>query len=149
MDTFQILKLLTKDKYAKKHFCGVLPIDKLPITKIRRPCSFIINTDNSNFPGQHWFALYVPRIGKVEYFDSYGLKPINPQIYEFLRANGSKYIYNSKRIQSDLSKNCGKFCIFYIYMRSRNFPMKQITQFFVSNKNINDLLINKIFKKYI
>jgi len=147
MDTIQLTNILLKDKYAKNYFCGVIPIDKLPGKNIKKPCSFIVNTDNSKRAGEHWFAIFIPKFGKIEYFDSYGLKPINSQVYDFIKANGNKYIYNRRIIQSVLSSNCGKYCIFYIYMRSRNFKMKKITQFFVLNKQYNDLLINKIFKK--
>jgi len=148
METNQLIHLLLKDKYAKKSFCGVLPIDQLPQKPVKKPCSFIVNTHNSNLPGEHWFAIFVPHRGKIEYFDSYCKKPINNEVYNFLRINGIKYIYNKTCIQSNLSVNCGKFCLHYIYFRSRNYSMKKYVKFFSSNKLYNDMIINKLYKKY-
>ena len=147
MDTIQLSNILKRDKFTKKYFSGVLSIDLLPIKKIGKTCSFIINTQNSTLPGEHWFAIFLPKSGKIEYFDSYGLKPINQEVYSFIKANGNKYIYNQKRIQSEDSQNCGKFCIFYIYMRSRNFSMNKILKFFVNNSKLNDIFILNLFKK--
>lgn len=148
MDTNQLIKFLKRDKYSKKYFCGVLPFNKLPIKKIKKPCSFIINSHDSTLPGEHWFAIYVPRRGKIEYFDSYGLKPTNDFVLAFIKANKLPYIYNEKNIQAINSNTCGKYCVFYIYMRSRGFTMKKITNFFVSNKDINESFINNLFKKF-
>ena len=147
MNTNQLIKLLLKDNYTKKIFCGVIPIDQIPIRKVRRPCSFIVNTHISTLPGEHWFAIYLPKFGKIQYFDSYGLQPTNNWILNFIKANGSKFIYNSKLIQAEKSTNCGKFCIFYIYMRSRGYKMKKLLQFFVNNAKLNDYFIEKLFKK--
>ena len=153
MDTQQLIDLLKRDKYSKKYFCGVLSIDQIPIRKIKRPCSFIINTQDSSLPGEHWFAIFIPKFGKIEYFDSYGMKPINYQVYDLILMNGKKFLYNKKAIQSSDSENCGKFCIFYIYFRSRNYSMIDIQKFFISNKITNDLFITKfinvIVKKYL
>ena len=147
MDTIQLINYLKKDKYARKYFCGVLPINKLPRRKILRPCCFIINTHKSNLPGEHWFAIFVPKFGKIEYFDSYGLKPINEEVHDFIKLNGGKYIYNEKNIQGINSENCGKFSLFYLYMRTRGFNLNKIQKFFVKNKNFNDLIVNKLFYK--
>ena len=59
-----------------------------------------------------------------------------------------KLIYNKKKIQDSLSTNCGKFCLLFVLLRTRGLTMKKIIKFFV-NKKYNDLLINKIFSKYI
>ena len=149
MYTHQLINLLKKDVYSRKSFCGVLPIDKLPIKRVRRPCSFIINTHNSQLPGEHWMAVYLPRIGDIEYFDSYGLHPMNQEILDFIKVNNSKFIYNSKIIQSSDSQNCGKFCLFYLYFRNRGLTMKQYLKFFTKNKIQNDYFINLLYKKII
>ena len=127
----------------------MLPIDKIPIKKIRRTCGFIVNTHDSSLPGEHWFAIYLPKYGKIEYFDSYGIKPINHQVYELIKTNQKSFIYNTKPIQGADSTNCGKYCIFFLYMRARGYNMKKILKFFVNNKQQNDLFINSLFKKII
>jgi hypothetical protein len=79
MDSYKIDQLFKKYKFTNDQYCGVLPIDKLPLRKVKKPCCFIVNTDDSTLPGTHWFAIYIPKKGKIEYFDSFGLKPINQE----------------------------------------------------------------------
>jgi hypothetical protein len=149
MDTVQLIKFFKKDKFTRKSFCGVLPLDLLPIRKVRRNCSFIVNTHKSNQPGEHWFSIYVPKYGPVEYFDSYGLKPFNKEVNDFIKANGSHYVYNEKEIQGLNSISCGKFSILFIYFRTRGYTLKQYLKFFTSNKLYNDIFINKLYNKLI
>jgi hypothetical protein len=149
MNTVQLIKFFKKDKYARKSFCGVLPLDMLPIRKVRRNCSFIINTHNSNQPGEHWFSIYVPKSGPIEYFDSYGQKPLNKEVYDFIKVNGFKYKYNEKEIQGINSISCGKFAILFIYFRTRNYTLNQYLKFFTSNKIHNDIFINKLYDKLV
>ena len=74
MNTIQLINVISKDELARKNFCGVLPIDHLPIKNLTHDCSFIINTDPSTERGQHWVAIFAPLNGDIEYFDSYGFK---------------------------------------------------------------------------
>ena len=148
MNTIELINILNKDKFSRKLFCGVLPIDELKKFKFRKPCSLIINTDESNKPGEHWIALFINKNGNLEYFDSYGIKPFKKEIYQFIKKHRMKLIYNKKKIQNSASINCGKFCLLFLLLRTRGFTMKKIIKLFINNKN-NDLLINKIFSKYI
>ena len=147
MDTLKVKEYLIKDKYTKKIFRGVIPIDLLKIEYLNGPGGFIINTGISGTPGEHWFALYVPKSGPIEYFDSYGFKPINKEVYFFAKANKKPLIHNRYKIQGNNSLNCGKFSIFYLYLRARGFPLRKIIQFFNKNKYINDIIITKLFNK--
>ena len=149
MNTIQLVKAFKKDKYTRKSFCGVIPIDFLPLRKVKKKCAFIVNTDKSTEVGQHWFSIYVPRSGPIEYFDSYGLKPQNEEIYDFIRANGSKYIYNTTAIQGNSSISCGKFSILFLYFRTRGYKMKDYLKFFTSNKKLNDVFINNLYNKIV
>ncbi len=149
METHQLFKLLVKDHYTKKTFCGVIPINHLPVKKLNQSCSFIVNTEDSTKPGEHWFAIYAPKYGKIEYFDSYGLKPINQQVYDFISVNRKKFIYNSKKIQGIDSENCGKYAVFYLFFRNRGLTLNNYSKFFTSNKKFNDKIINSMYKKYI
>ena len=144
MNTIELINILSKDKFSKKLFCGVLPIDLLQNFKFCKPCSLIVNTEESTKPGEHWIAFFITNDRHLEYFDSYGIKPFRIEIYNFIKKHNLKLIYNKKKIQNSLSINCGKFCILYLLLRNRGFKMKKILKFFVNNKN-NDLLINKIF----
>ena len=150
MYTEELVKLLLRNPYSRKVFCGVIPIDKLPMKKITRECAFIVNTHESHLPGEHWFAIYVPKQGPIEYFDSYGIPPYHRIIHNFLRINKRNFIHNKYQIQSNTSVNCGKFSLFYIYFRARGYTMKQYIKFF--NKDTlkyNDKFLNNLYKLII
>ena len=68
MNSFEIYKIIKNDKFASKNFIGVFARDQLP-KKIKFPSSFIINTDKSNEPGEHWLAIFYDINGVCEFFD--------------------------------------------------------------------------------
>ena len=146
MDNLQLESIIIQDKYAKRNFCGVIPIDYLPKKKLTKTCSFIVNTDNSSEPGKHWVAIYAPIKGYIEYYDPFGLKPLNIEIYEFININKKNFTYNAEPIQSSYSSKCGLFCLFYILLRSRKISTEKINKFFNNFTNHNDYIIEKIFK---
>ena len=147
MDTTQLIDILLKDKYAKKNFCGVIPLDHLPSKKLTHDCSFIVNSDKSHEKGQHWFAIYAPLNGYVEYFDPFGLRPIHEEIYDFINKNSNNFIYNNQQIQHLSSNKCGLFCLFFILTRSRGIPIEVSIKFFNKISKFNDEIIVNIFKK--
>ena len=69
MNTLQIERLLRNEKIFKK----VCPFNQLE--KPVFPSAYIINSDPSNEPREHWIAVYFDKRGQEEYFDSYGLAP--------------------------------------------------------------------------
>ena len=147
MYTEELVELLKKNPFSRKIFCGVLPIDKLPMKKINKVCAFIVNTHESNLPSEHWFAIFVPKIGPIEYFDSYGLHPYHREINKFIKVNKRKFIYNNLKIQHNNSINCGKFALFYIYFRARGYSMKQYLKFFNKKQlQYNDKFLNYLYK---
>ena len=149
MNTYELVSLLKKDKVVRKSFCGVVPIDLLPIRKVKRNCSFIVNTDDSSKPGEHWFAIYVPKNSPVEYFDSYGRKPQHEKIYDFIKANGKRFKYNNKIIQGDKSISCGLYSLFFIYYRTKGYTMKYFQNLFTSNYKNNDKIVNDLYNKIL
>ena len=56
-----------------RHFDGVFSIDNLPDD----PRLLVCNTDPSDKPGRHWIAIYVDDDGRVDFFDSFGRRPIH------------------------------------------------------------------------
>jgi hypothetical protein len=149
MYTNELVDLLNKNYYSRRYFCGVLALDEVPLKKINHQCAFIVNTQKSSQPGQHWFGVFVPRHGPIEYFDSYGQPPRQQRIYDFISVNKRGFIYNNKRIQSHNSENCGQFTLFYIYFRCRGYTMKQYSKFFMpENFHYNDRFIEYLYKKH-
>ena len=117
MDTLQVRRYFENNKLSRNIFKGVLPVDFLDNEPIYKQAAYIVNTGKSDTIGEHWFALLIPKYGPIEYFDSYGMKPFNREVYEFVKRHRRKLIFNRKRIQSNKSYNCGKFSVFYLYFR--------------------------------
>ena len=73
MNTLQIERLLKKDLKSKTIFKKVCALDQLE--KPTFPSAYVINSDPSSKPEEHWVAVYFDKRGRGEYFDSYGLPP--------------------------------------------------------------------------
>lgn len=95
---------------------GVFALNELPdLEHELRPFALVLNTDPRYKPGTHWLAIFAPRDGCNELFDSFGL-PSN-----FYGLNVYNLLANSTTFQSNLSAVCGHYCIFFIYLRARNY----------------------------
>ena len=51
------------------------PIELNQLEKPVFPSAYVINSDPSSEPGEHWIAVYFDKCGRGEYFNSYGLAP--------------------------------------------------------------------------
>ena len=114
MDTEQIACILNHCKI----FRGVYPSDMLP-KNVSRPGAIVANTHPSDKPGEHWVAIYLKPNRKGEYFDSYGLAPIEPRIEEFMNEmcpDGWKY--NTVALQDANSFTCGYYSVLYIICKN-------------------------------
>ena len=74
MNTKQINKLFKNNL----NYLGTFPKDLLQSSS-KNKFGLIINTDNSDMPGEHWVAIFKNN-NKVEYFDSFGLPPLQEEI---------------------------------------------------------------------
>ena len=102
---------------------GVFARDELPdVTSEIRPWCLILNTDPKDQPGTHWLALYAPKAGFIELFDSFNFSPITYSLESL------HILHLGFPLQSISTSVCGYYCIVYIYLRSRN-------------KSINELII--------
>ena len=58
------------DKETQYAFCGIYPVDTLPIISPQGPRIFIImNIDTHNLPGKHWIALHIDKEHHGKVFD--------------------------------------------------------------------------------
>ena len=150
MDTLQLTRLLSQNRYTKKYFQGVYPSDLLP-SKVRKPALIIANTDSSDKPGSHWVAFFIPKTGPAEYFDSVAHTPIDEKFIRFMMKNCHGFTFSDKRIQDLLTSTCGNYCSVFLYFKSRGISYANIMKKFNSNlpKNEEKLvhLFNKIFLK--
>ena len=127
-----------------KNFGNVYAKDQITTDMIKRDHFYIINLDDMYSPsnGTHWTSLYYDG-DRIEYFDSYGLKP--PQII----SENYDYIYNSSQLQGYESKACGYYCLFYIYLRYHDYDFYEIIkQFSLVDLDYNQNLIKEFFNNY-
>jgi len=149
LSTLDIEKVMKSNKYTKKCFKGVFAIDKIPKKVKSKPAMYVINTDKSSKPGQHWLAVYFPSNGCSEFFDSFGRPPANyVEIKKFLKNNSKCIIYNNKQLQSLLTQVCGQYCCVFLMNKCKRKSMKMFVKLFnVKKPYENDIKIMKLFKK--
>ena len=112
-DTFQLLKVGTRDRHISKTFLGVYAGDRVPKRR-QIPCCYIINTDNSGEPGKHWIAIFEKSytdLGQNIFFDSYGSVPsqLNP-----LWKNFDSYQRSNNDYQQKHSTVCRDYCLYVL-----------------------------------
>src|SRR5882757_5972685 len=123
MDTNQIRNILSSDCKLSISFEGVFASDQIP-KFCEQPAALVCNLDPHNRPGSHWVAMYINN-GVGEYFDSYGLAPIDVNFVNFLNNNCTSWNYNKIELQAFNSEVCGHYCIWFLSERARgNFSWK-------------------------
>ncbi len=97
------------EKALKRYpdFQGVYAVDQLP--KDPKPGLYIANTDPSDKDGEHWVLFYICKEGTIEFFDSFGRKPLE-------RWPG-EWKYSTRMVQSPTSNACGYHVLCYAYFR--------------------------------
>ena len=135
--TFQIDNYLTKIE----SYLGTFPLDRLPDLPNKFPKSIIINTDQSNKPGDHWIAIVLTE-KHAYYFDSFGLGIVDQQIRQFLLPRYSSIIFNSLCIQHILSDKCGYYCIYFVQnVHNYKSYYKFLSHFMIDNLKQNDCIV--------
>ena len=142
MDTQTINQLLKNTKY----FIGTFACDLLP-SRFKKPALFVVNTDPSNRPGEHWIALFINSNGKGEYFDSFGLPPLNENIIKFLLINcPNGFLYNPRTLQCLKCITCGHYCVVYVKLRSIGKTFCNFISLFTTNTFKNEKIVRKIIE---
>ena len=133
----QEIDLLMRSCLSSENWGGIFPSDKIPFSICRR-CNYgiICNTQNSKQKGEHWIAIYLPKSGIAEYFDSFGGPPNVDEFSSFLK-NG-EFIYHTQQLQSDNGITCGHHCIFFLLCRFIGIEYHNIMSFYVENLSMND-----------
>ena len=109
MKTSQLKKALTRHHQTQSVFGGVYARDKVPTAPKGKTVAYVVNTDKSNQPGQHWVVFYyTPH--QVKYFDPYG-RP--PQGFQRLLGSRTRKQYFKRRLQG-LGRMCGHYCLYFI-----------------------------------
>lgn len=150
MNTIQLRRILTEDKFTRKYFLDIFPSDHLPNEIHKYPACFIANADLSSDPGSHWLAFYLPSPHHVEFFDSYGNAPtyFKGGISDFV-SRYSHVDYNPAILQSNVTAVCGQYCVYYLYSKCRGHSLKKILSSFVTRHLWNDKRVyNFVWKRF-
>jgi hypothetical protein len=148
MFSSQISKALQKDKYITDYFGGVFPCDKLPKQPVKYPSAFVANTDPSSEDGEHWVCYYFDSEGNADYFDSFGLPPLNCDLHNFFENNGNNHNYNKVQLQGNDSDACGHYCIAVLVNRARGEPLDEIVERYQgSQPGQHDSVISSLVNK--
>ena len=150
MNGRQLRNALARDQVTKRYFLGVYPSDRLPYKIDYGPRLLIANTDPHYMRGQHWIAMYIPRQGPIEFFDSFGHTPehYNINFVRFLQRMDRGIKYNDKILQAKDSVMCGPYCLFYALHRCRGIPMDKIISQFGQNRQYNDAKVFQFIRRY-
>ena len=129
MNTHQIANILQADPFTYRVNARVYASDEfanaLPSIVNSRSVS-VVNTDPSNLPGRHWIAICTDGNGTVDYFDSYGLPPLNYDVWNSLRRSGQNVIVNKTLFQGITTNVCGEYSVLYSLLRARRVPANTI-----------------------
>ena len=136
LNSIQLAKILKTDKCTRNHFIGIFSRDLIPL-KFKYPACFIMNTQSSKKPGEHWLAFYYDKNGVCEFFDSYGLHPKFYRLVNYLNRTSKKWSCHVKQHQSLFSKSRRYYAFIFLIFRCRNISMKDII--------LNKKLLNSIF----
>lgn len=109
--------------------------------KPKRGDPIIINLDSSDGGGTHWVACYIS--SKVEYFDSFGLRP-SEEVTSFF--NKLPIIHNSTQYQNLYSILCGYFCLYFTNERNNNHSAYDILYSLSNNTLSNESFLRDYLK---
>jgi hypothetical protein len=138
MNSEQINKILKR--HLRHYFRGVYASDTIPSPKEPFPYAIIVNTDKAGQPGEHWQAIWIESLSRVEFFDSFG-NEASGNIRNFLQ-NFKTIKQNKKKIQLNLEISCGPYVIYFLIFRFRGISLIQIV------KNLKKQLFPDTFVKF-
>ncbi len=127
MNTKEILDVLNNDLFTSKYCYSVLPLNHFLENSFPNSSFAVVNYDDCDKPGSHWVAIFIDENRNVEYFDSYGIMPLDFSIISKLEeiSNGKEIIFNLARFQGT-SSVCGQYCLVYLLLRTRGVKLRKI-----------------------
>lgn len=147
MDTYQLRYWLIK--LVKRIKIGVCASDQLNSVK-EKEFAVISNIQDSSKEGLHWVCFFKTKKMKfVDFFDSIGndVKSYGENFKEFVKKfKGVRQC--TTQFQSDSSDICGKYCLWFLTMRSKGVTYENIVkQLSTFDKQQNDLFIRNSIKQ--
>ena len=130
------------DDATRKAFLGVFPMNYLPRKISRLPVLFIINTNTSNLPGQHWKAVYISTKSIGEVFDSLAT-PIGLQLQQWMNRFTKRWIPSTMTLQNPISPSCGGYVLYFAMTRLNHKSLKACLVPFTNNVIDNDRFVEQ------
>ena len=148
MDEVELKQCLSTHWLSKHKFGGIFARDEIWKYKGHPETFIIANTDVRTEPGTHWLLIYWTGHGLALYFDSYGIKPTNEDIEDYLLKTSPLYVYNRQRMQGDFSTVCGHYVSYIATQLCSGYTLPDIRKRFSSTDfDLNDKLIISLFRK--
>ena len=135
------------DENTKEAFLGVFPINLLPKRLPKPPVVFIINTNSSNLPGQHWKAVYISKKYEGGVFDSLAT-PIELLLQHWMNHFTRRWIASTLTLQNPMSPTCGAYVLYFVMTRLKNASLKACLRHFTSNVTDNDEFVAHFFDNH-
>ena len=140
------------DSCVRDHFLGVFSADQT-INKPSGPKHFVVLHDQPFPKPGHWQCLYLEKDGNAyrgEFFCSFGFPPLAENMKRFINQYcGKNWIRNRERLQSLDTTVCGHYCVYFLIMRCRGYPLKDVVTF-LNNHCMPDVFVfNEVFNKII
>ena len=140
-------------KHYIPNFVNVYSMDNIDYELIKqrllqgKGSSCIINTSKASEKGEHWVAVHFSDYqGNCEYFDSFGLPPIQLGVQRLCELSpSSSYSWNETGPLQDALDNksiaCGYHVLFYLYAKQKtNLSLHEIVQkYYTESLSNNDL----------
>jgi hypothetical protein len=149
MLSYQIDSILRKNPHTQKYYEGCFAADQIPTKFHSYPKCMVVNTDDSDEPGEHWVAIFITSPRHVEFYDSLGESRIRSEkIAKFI--NQFPNIKNNigKFVQSPFSASCGEHAIYFLHMRCKGYGFDSIIRKLFNSKTKADKLVkNFIMRK--
>ena len=140
-ETYQLLKVGTRDKHISKTFFSVFAGYRFPKQR-QVPCCYIINTDNSGKPGQHWIALYEKSCTDFSqniFFDSCGSVPSELNV---LWKQYDSYKRSNEDYQQRHSTVCGDYCLYVLKLFNMGKSLENVLSRFDRREFLNASMLN-------
>ena len=145
MNASEIEDALRSNRFAKQYLVGVFAADQLPTKEF--PGAYIVNTDTSSQPGQHWVAFFTTEKG-TECFDSFSENPSTYSVYIAEWLKDDFQVVQCETLQSSDSTVCGQYCIYFILFRSYGFSYEDMMSSLTESTEVNDKFVCKFVNKF-
>lgn len=147
MNSSTICNIFQKDIYTKKLFKGQINIDTKILEITSTPAMFLLNTDKTAGPGEHWCIIIIYNREYTEFFDSFGINPNQYGISKEIFKYSKNIAFNEYPVQCPTSPTCGHHCIFWALNRARDLSLTKIMHKYKANCRTNDRMVFNFVKK--